>query len=273
MAPDASLGALTEVWEEGDEAPHPMADSQTENTFTIDELSAESRVPSRTIRFYQSKGVLPPPEIRGRVAYYGPSHLERLRLIAKLQDRGLRIDAIRALLARIDEGELDVGEWLGLDAELKASWANDRARTVTRAELHELTGNDRAGLIADLVRLGAVERKGDVYLVKSPALLQIAMRLEAGGVDLETASAGEAILRKHLGRAARELATLFLGSAERGRVQPPPDGDWSRVFEQLRPMGIEAVRLVFGQEMERVLRELVESGKTAKLPTRKKKKR
>ena len=40
---------------------------------TIDELAAQSRVPSRTIRYYQSKGVLPPPEIKGRVAYYGPT--------------------------------------------------------------------------------------------------------------------------------------------------------------------------------------------------------
>ena len=245
----------------------------TDDAFTIDELSAASQVPSRTIRFYQSKGVLPAPEIKGRVAYYGAPHLERLRLIAKLQDRGLRIDAIRALLGRIDKGELDVGEWLGLDAELKASWANDQARTVTKDELRELTGSDRAGLVADLVRLGAVERRGDVFLVKSPALLQIAMRLEAAGVDLETARQGETILRKHIGRAARELASEFFAGADKGLVQPPPDGDWSRVFEALRPLGIEAVRVVFGQEMERVLRELVESGKTAKLPTRNRKKR
>jgi DNA-binding transcriptional MerR regulator len=241
--------------------------------YTIDELSAVSEVPSRTIRFYQSKGVLPPPEKKGRVAYYGAPHLERLALIARLQDRGLRIDAIRALVGRIDAGELDVGEWLGLDNALAASWAHDRPRTVSKQELAELTGSARAGLVADLVRLGAVERRGDVYLVKSPALLQVAMRLEAAGIDLETATGAEAILRKHLGRAARELAHLFFSDAERGRVEPPPDGDWSKLFEALRPTSAEAVRVVFGQEMEHVLRGLVESGRTAKLPARRKKKR
>ena len=45
-----------------------------------------------------ASGALMPPEIRGRVAYYGPAHVERLKLIAQLQDRGLRIDAIRDLL-------------------------------------------------------------------------------------------------------------------------------------------------------------------------------
>ena len=38
--------------------------------YTIDELAAVARVPSRTIRFYQSKGALMPPEIRGRLAIY-----------------------------------------------------------------------------------------------------------------------------------------------------------------------------------------------------------
>lgn len=247
-----------------------LADS---DQLTIDELTAQSRVPSRTIRFYQSKGVLPPPEIKGRVAYYGPAHLERLALIAKLQDRGLRIDAIRALLARIDRNELDVGEWLGVDAQLKVSWANDQPRAVTEDELYELAGTRRDGLIADLLRLRAVERKGDVYLVRSPALLRIAMRLESAGIDLQTSMGAESILRKNLGKAARDLAKFFFARAEDGHVQPPEDGDWSRVLEESRPIGIDAVRVVFGQEMERVLRELIEDGMTAKLPTKRRKRR
>jgi hypothetical protein len=144
---------------------------------------------------------------------------------------------------------------------------------MTEAELRELAGTDRAGLIADLVRLRAAERTGDVYLVRSPALLQIAMRLEGAGIDLDIAIEAETVLRKNLGRAARDLARLIFEQAAGGHVQPPEDGDWSRVFEELRPTSMEAVRVVFGQEMERALRELVESGKTAKLPTRRKKHR
>lgn len=243
---------------------------RAETDLTIDELSAQSGVPSRTIRFYQSKGVLAHPEKKGRVSYYGPAHVERLGLIAKLQDRGLKIDAIRALVTSIDRGEVDVGEWLGLEAELKASWANDQPRTVTEEELFELAGTRRVGLIAELVRLRAVERKGDVYLVRSPSLLAIAMRLGQAGIELDTAVKAEALLRKHVGRAARELAAMFFHEAQKGHLKPPDDGRWGRLFEELRPTGIEAVRVVFGQEMERTLREMVESGKTAKLPASRK---
>ena len=79
---------------------------------TIDEFAAATRVPSRTIRYYQAKALLPPPTLQGRVAYYGPPHHARLALIAQLQDRGLKIDAIRELVRRIDRGELDVAQWL-----------------------------------------------------------------------------------------------------------------------------------------------------------------
>ena len=66
---------------------------------TIDELAAQVGVPTRTIRFYQARGALMRPEIRGRVAYYGDAHVERIKLIAQLQDRGLRIDVDNPLAA------------------------------------------------------------------------------------------------------------------------------------------------------------------------------
>src|SRR3954451_22108933 len=167
---------------------------------TIDEMASLSRVPSRTIRFYQARGALMPPEIRGRVAYYGEKHLERLRLIAQLQDRGLSISAIRDLLASIDKGETDLAEWLGVESALQASWANDHPRTVTEAELYELAGTRRPGLIADLLRAKLLERRGEVLFLLSPALLVVAMKLEAAGVDLETALKGAEIVKKHLAR-------------------------------------------------------------------------
>src|SRR5215470_19199816 len=125
-----------------------MSDAKTE--YTIDELATLTRVPSRTIRFYQSRGALPHPQLRGRVAYYGPEHVERLKLIGSLQDRGLRIRAIRDLLAQADKGELALNEWLGLEQQLQEPWANDRPKVVSDAELGELIGN-RPGAIAELL--------------------------------------------------------------------------------------------------------------------------
>jgi DNA-binding transcriptional MerR regulator len=250
--------------------PKTEDDAASEHTLTIDELAAASRVPSRTIRFYQSRGALMTPEIRGRVAYYGKPHLERLRLIAQLQDRGLRIDAIGDLLRRIDRGEVDLAEWLGVEEQVQAPWALDQARTVNETELYELTGSRRPGLLADLGRAGIVERKGDVYLVGSPALLAIAMKLENVGIDLETAASASAILRKHLGRAVGELVDLFVDRIKDGHVSIAQS---KKLFETFRAVGVDSVRVLFAREMENALRKLIASGKLATLSARAKRKR
>ncbi len=245
-------------------------DAPKSHELTIDELASEARVPSRTIRFYQSRGALMAPELRGRVAYYGPQHLERLKLIAQLQDRGLRIDAIRDLVVRIDRGELDLAEWLGVEQQVQTPWANDQARTVSEAELFELAGSHRPGLLTDLMRVKLLQRHGDVYLLRSPALLGVAMKLEAAGIDLDTSASASAIVRKHMARAAAELVELFVRRAREGFVET---ADSAALFQALRPTGIETVRVIFGREMEQALRKLLESGQLAKLPVRTKKPR
>ncbi|MDF2693129.1 MAG: putative transcription regulator protein [Labilithrix sp.] len=232
--------------------------------YTIDDLASVSQVPSRTIRFYQSKGVLPKPIIRGRVAFYGKPHLERLELIASLQDRGLRIEAIRELVARIDKGEVDIGEWLGLDAQLQQPWANDQPRSVTEDELYELAGRKRVGLLNDLVRGKLVERRGNVFFVPSPALLAITTRLESAGIDIEDVVRAKAILEKNIGRAAKDLTELMVSRVGKEGA----DVDHAKAIEELRPLAMEGVRVIFAQAMQAELRELAHSGRSAKVARR-----
>lgn len=247
------------------EPPSPAAAPAA--SMTIDDLAAHLGVPTRTIRFYQARGALMRPEIRGRVAYYGDAHVERLKLIAQLQDRGLRIDAIRDLVTSIDKGELDLAEWLGIEQEVQTPWADDAARTVDEAGLYALAGSKRVGLIADLVRAKLATRHGEMFLVPSPALLGIAMRLDAAGVELPIAVAAAEILQKHLGRAVKDLVELFVRGIRGGGI---PLADPEVTFSSLRPLGTEAVKVLFAREMERELRKLVESGALRALRGRKK---
>jgi DNA-binding transcriptional MerR regulator len=253
--------------------PPGMAPEPTESDeprYTIDELAAAAHVPTRTIRFYQARGALMRPEIRGRVAYYGAVHLERLRFIAQLQDRGLRIDAIRDLVGSIDKGELDLAQWLGVEQQVDKPWSDDQARVVGEDELYTLAASRRPGLLADLVRTRLVARHGDVYLVRSPSLLQIATRLEGAGIDLETAVAASKILDKHLRRAVKELVGLFVKRIKDGSIAiSEPDN----LFSTLRPLATEAVKTIFAREMHRELRALLESGKLRALPVLRGKKR
>jgi len=246
--------------------PPISAEKPAEAEYTIDELAALSQVPSRTIRFYQSAGALPRPQIRGRVAYYGSAHLERLKLVADLQDRGLRIKAIGHLLEKVERGDLDLAEWLGFGAQLGAPWADDSPRVLSEAELVELIGERRPGLIARLQRVQLIQRRAEAFFVPSPGLLQLALRLEAAGVDLETAAGGLEIIRKHAARAAADLAKQFFKQAAKGFGRGAGAGDLAQAVSALRSTSQEALRLVFAREMERVLRELMESGKATVIP-------
>jgi len=65
---------------------------------TIDELARETGMTVRNIRAHQARGLLDPPEVRARVGYYGPEHVEQLRLIRDLQEDGFNLGAIKRLI-------------------------------------------------------------------------------------------------------------------------------------------------------------------------------
>lgn len=66
--------------------------------FTIEELAERTGLSIRTIRFYISEGLLPPPQVRGRNAAYVQEALDRLVLIQRLKDAHLPLKEIRAQL-------------------------------------------------------------------------------------------------------------------------------------------------------------------------------
>ncbi len=106
----------------------------------MEQLAAATGVGVDTIRFYQGRGLLQAPERRGRVAWYGDAHAERLRRIRSLQSQGFKLDQIRRV---IEDGARRGPEPL-LSALVDAGVG---ARTLS---LEELAGE--AGVPAALVR-------------------------------------------------------------------------------------------------------------------------
>jgi DNA-binding transcriptional MerR regulator len=115
----------------------------------VEQLAAACEVSVDTVRYYQSRGLLEPPAREGRVAWYGPQHIERIREVRGLQRKGLTLAAIK----RVVEGDLGKP-----DADLAAAVAAARGDMVQE----ELLGLDefaqRSGVPASLIQ--AVEREG-----------------------------------------------------------------------------------------------------------------
>ncbi|WP_244233574.1 MerR family transcriptional regulator, partial [Pseudomonas aeruginosa] len=74
----------------------PSAEDARE--YSVDELARAAGSSVRNVRAYQDRGLLPPPERRGRVGVYFDSHLKRLRLISQLLERGYSSANIKELL-------------------------------------------------------------------------------------------------------------------------------------------------------------------------------
>lgn len=72
----------------------------------VEELAERAGVSVDTVRYYQAKGLLAPPRRQGRLAWYGPGHLQRIVRIRQLQGKGLTLAAVARVLA----GELDAAD-------------------------------------------------------------------------------------------------------------------------------------------------------------------
>src|SRR5579864_1527278 len=86
---------------------------------TIEQLALRAGVATSTIRLYQARRLLPAPRRVGRVGRYDPGHLERLDLIARLQQEGFSLAAIKRLADAWD-ADRDLSEILGLEVPDKA---------------------------------------------------------------------------------------------------------------------------------------------------------
>jgi DNA-binding transcriptional MerR regulator len=152
--------------------------------YRVEQLASSCAVSVDTVRYYQSRGLLPQPEREGRVAWYGPEHAERIRQIRSLQKKGLTLAAIR----RVVTGELGPA-----DADLAAAVAAARGDRGTHAELLSLEGfSQRSGVPASLIQ--AVEREGirlgrsidgeERYTAADIDLVRAALRLLEFGLPL-----------------------------------------------------------------------------------------
>ncbi|MEV6072938.1 MerR family transcriptional regulator [Nocardia sp. NPDC052001] len=81
--------------------------------YTIDELARVADTTVRSVRVYHERGLLPSPDVRGRIGYYDVNHLSRLQTISRLLSRGMKLNGIRELLEAWDRGD-GLAEILGV---------------------------------------------------------------------------------------------------------------------------------------------------------------
>ena len=91
----------------------PGDESRSDVTFTLDELCEQAGVTVRTVRYYISEGLLPPPTGHGTNARYLREYLDRLRIIDNLKEKFLPLREIRRSLDALSTSQIrDTADFL-----------------------------------------------------------------------------------------------------------------------------------------------------------------
>lgn len=227
--------------------------------FTVDELAARTGLSVRTIRFYVSEGLVPPPVRRGRVAVYDDAHRMRLDLVRTLQDHGYTLAAIERVLARVpdDAGPAEYA----VQAAVLAPWLSDEREDLDRAALERRAGGPLADDdLARLRQLGVLDCRSDGRFLVAPAMLGHALELMRLPVPAVVLRESAAIIETHAAAVAEGLTELFVerfwAPYQRGELS---EEQLVAVLERLRPLAVHGLVAAFGRAADRAARRGLET--------------
>jgi DNA-binding transcriptional MerR regulator len=213
----------------------------TVTLLTLEELTERVGMSVRNIRFYTTKGLVPPPIRRGRSGYYTADHVARLQLVQELQGHGFTLSAIERYVAGIPAGASP--EDIALHRAMLAPWMADSWEELSRAELDQRAGRTLSA--ADLETLGAlgvVRPAGRGRVRVSMSQLGVGLGLLDLGYPIEAARAAAEVYAVHGRAIAEELYELFRTKVwpvykEQG-VSPETIQE---VVERLKPLSIASL--------------------------------
>ncbi|MDP9324992.1 MAG: MerR family transcriptional regulator, partial [Candidatus Dormibacteraeota bacterium] len=234
----------------------PSTSSTDSDEYTIDQLAQASSVTVRNIRAHQSRGLMPPPEVRGRTGFYTQEHLARLQLILEMQADGFNLNSIKRILEGMPRGS--AGQVLGFERALRTPWGDEEPEVFDAPELMDVIGGGNEAMAKKASRLGIIIPLGDGrFEVPSPTLLRAGMELNRLGVPISERLDILEQLNRHVEGVSEAFVKLFLEHV----WKPFHEGgereqDWPQVYEaleRLRPIANEALVSAFHLAMAKAV--------------------
>jgi DNA-binding transcriptional MerR regulator len=237
--------------------------TEPENNLTIEQLAVQTGMTVRNIRSHRARGLLPAPEVRDRVGYYGPQHLARLRMIQELQGEGFNLKGVKRLLSQ-NVGAAE--QFLSLRRALD-EFDDEQPRTFTREELDARFGADSENALKRAIDAGALVPVDEGrFEAPFPSLLDAAEGVIATGVPLDHALTVIAKVRSRCRSISHEFVELFLEDIWKPfEAEGYPEDRWPAVrgaLDQLRPLSLQALaavyRMTLSDETEKALGKQLE---------------
>ena len=231
-----------------------LAPPDSPNQLTIGQLAAESGMSVRNIRAHQARGLLDPPEVRARVGYYRPEHLEQLRLIRDLQDDGFNLGANKRL---VDHTQGTAARLRRFGEALSAVATTERGDTLSLEELgrrFRFSAQEAPEVLAEAERLGVLVPLADGHFrAPSPSLLAIGEEVVSRGISLRSALAVLEDIDRHCDSVSRSFVELFVHEIWKPFAQADmPAERWPEIehaVARLGPVASEALMAIFQRRL------------------------
>jgi DNA-binding transcriptional MerR regulator len=182
--------------------------------YRMEELARLAGITVRTLRFYRERKLIPPPRREGRIAWYDDHHLDRLRTIAALLERGHTLTGIAELAEALDHGR-DVADVLGVTPPTE----EEPVRLTPEELAARFEGEVTPENLAAAMDLGYLGTDGDEIVHISRRLLDVSSELVREGIPLgEVLAAGKRV-REHVDDLAEMFAELVLRHATEDDLQ------------------------------------------------------
>lgn len=232
----------------GKAAPKPPKE------FTVDQLARAAKTTVRNVRAYQDRGLLEPPERRGRAGVYTENHLSRLRIINDLLARGYTLASIGELFQALESGH-DIAKLMGLETALTSPWTDEQPQTYSLLEISKLFGNTFNPVwLARAVEMGILQMDGTRFRAPSPRLLQAGSQLAKAGIPLSDLLEVVRQLRANVEAAAESMVRLVEKNVfdRYGKGLPPADKmpELADIVWRFRPLVEMAVNSEVARAME-----------------------
>lgn len=223
--------------------------------YTIDELARQGGTTVRNVRAYQDRGIIPPPERRGRSGVYSAEHLSRLRIIGQLLARGYTLSSIGELIEALDQGQ-NLAQVIGIESAVASPWTDEQPTTYSLPDLVKLfDGNFDPRVLATVVDLGILQQQGGKFVAPSPKMIIAAAELVKIGIPLADMLDVVSQLRANVERAAEAMVQLIdkhlLDKYGDGLPPPEESAEIGDLIWRLRPLVEMAVHAEVSRAMQR----------------------
>lgn len=232
------------------------ATDKSEELLTLEQLTTRVGMSVRNVRFYTTKGLVPPPIRRGRSGYYTADHVARLELVRELQSHGFTLSAISTYVAAVPEDATP--EQIALHRTMLAPWQADAVVEMTTAELVTRAGRDLDDDdLRTLCALRIIHRTEHGWAV-TPTQLAVGVGLLDLGFPTEAAVAASEVYARHGRQVAEELNELFRTQVWPAYKEAGASAETIReVVERIKPLSIASLVSAYEQAMDETRRERI----------------